>query len=127
MSYQRTKNNPYQLPHNVYMQCLYAVRDYDRMKKEMEDILYAAPGAADGMPRGSTISNPTSGKAIKREHLQRRCQAIEQALMTIPSEYRKGVLSGTMYGCYPTDAHPETYRRWRRRFIFEVAQQKQMV
>lgn len=125
--YQRKRDNPYQLPHNVYMQCLYAVRDYDRTKKEMDDILYASPGPSDGMPRGSGTSDPTSSKATKREFLQRRCEDIEQALMTIPSEYRRGVMNGTMYGCFPNDANPETYRRWRRRFLYQIAQNKCML
>lgn len=125
--YQRKRDNPYQLPHNVYMQCLYAVRDYDRLRKEMEDILYAAPGTPDGMPRGSETSDQTGDKAVKREALRRRCETIEQALMLIPVEYRRGVLNGTMYGCFPDDANPETYRRWRRRFLYQIAKNKCML
>ena len=30
--YQKNKNNPYLLPHNLYMRVLYIVRDYDRIK-----------------------------------------------------------------------------------------------
>lgn len=126
--YQRTKNNPHLLPHNVYMQCLYAVRDYDRMKKEMQDILFASPGASDGMPRGSTIGNPTSNKAIKRESLQQRCEAIEQALLMIPLEYRRGVMNNILYQCgYPADAGEATYQRWRQRFLHHVAENSNFI
>jgi hypothetical protein len=126
-NYQPKKKNPYQLPHNVYMQCLYAVRDYDRLKEEMRDILHSSPGAPDGMPRGSGISDSTVNKAIRREALQQRCDAIEEALVAIPAEYRKGVMALTMDETCPMDASPETYRRWRRRFLYEVAQQKCML
>ena len=34
--YQRKRNNPYQLPHNVYMRVLYHIRDYERMKAERQ-------------------------------------------------------------------------------------------
>ncbi len=116
--YQPKNKNPYQLPHNVYMQCLYAVRDYDRLKQEVQDILHDQAGQHD----------PTGQKAIRRAHLQERCDAIEQALNTIPQEYRRGVIWITQdEGHYPIDASPETYRRWRRRFLYEMAQRLWMV
>lgn len=126
-NYQAKNNNPYQLPHNVYMQCLYAVRDYDRIQEEMKDILYASPGVSDGMPRGTDISDVTANKVVRREALQSRCEAIEQSLKQIPVEYRRGVIRGIMGDSYPDDANPETYRRWKRRFLYYVAQNKIML
>ena len=126
-NYQRKHNNPFQLPHNVYMQCLYAIRDYDRLKKEMDDVLYAYP-TPDGQPRGSDISDVTASKAIRIETISRRCEAVEQALVHVPLEYRKGIMDNIMYGAgYPNDADPETYRRWRRRFIYHIAENKYML
>ncbi len=121
-NYQKKHNNPYQLPHNVYMQCLYAIRDYDRLKKEMDDVLYASP-SPDGQPRGSDISDVTASKAMRLEALGKRCEAVEQAIVYLPPEYRKGIMDNIMYGAgYPTDAGEATYRRWRCRFVYHAAQ-----
>ena len=62
-NYQQKKNNPYKLPHNLYMRMLYLVRDYERIRSEREDILNASP-APDGTPHSGT-GNPTEQKAIK--------------------------------------------------------------
>ena len=55
-NYQRQKNNPYKLPHNLYMRMLYLVRDYERIRSEREDILAASP-APDGIPHSGTGKN----------------------------------------------------------------------
>lgn len=119
-NYQRQKNNPYKLPHNLYMRMLYLVRDYERIRSEREDILQGSP-APDGIPHSGT-GNPTEQKAIKLAELGGSCRAVETALSLIPVEYRKGVYNNICYQSpYPTDAGEATYKRWRCRFIYEVA------
>lgn len=126
-NYQPQKENPYRLPHNVYMQCLYAVRDYDRLKHEMDDVLYASP-LSDGQPRGSDTTDTTANKAVRLEELSKRCGAIEQALVKIPAEYRRGVSENILYRCpYPRDAGEATYRRWRYKFVYCVAKNLKLV
>lgn len=119
-NYQRKKNNPYKLPHNLYMRMLYLVRDYERIKSERSDILYNSP-ALDGQPH-SGLGNPTETKGIKLAMLDTECSAVEKALSNIPQEYRKGIMDNICYGSpYPIDADPETYGRWRRRFLYHIA------
>ena len=125
-NYQPKKNNPYRLPPNVYMQCLYAIRDYDRLCAERTDILHSSP-SLDGQPRGGETSDTTADKAVRLERLSRMCEDVEQALVQVPTEYRRGVVSGIMYGCYPNNADPETYRRWRRKLLFWLAEKKGML
>ena len=36
-NYQRTRNNPYLLPHHLYMRTLYIIRDYERLKQKAEE------------------------------------------------------------------------------------------
>ena len=116
-NYQRQKNNPYKLPHNLYMRMLYLVRDYERIKSERADILYSSP-AHDGQPH-TGIGNPTEIKGIKLAMLDTECSAVEKALNGIPPEYRKGVIDNICYGApYPTTADYETYGRWRRRLLY---------
>ena len=126
-NYQPKKDNPYRLPHNVYMQCLYAVRDYERIKSARQDILYASP-CSDGQPRGSETSDTTAAKAVKMEALSKQCEDVEQALIQIPSEYSRGIMNSILYGArYPNDAGEATYRRWRYKFMFCVAVNKKLM
>lgn len=123
-NYQRQKNNPYKLPHNLYMRMLYLVRDYDRIKSEREDILHSTP-EHNGQPCSSGISSPTEAKGIKLLALGDNCKAIEEALNEIPEEYRKGVWNNICYQSpYPNDAGEATYKRWRCRFIYTVAKKR---
>lgn len=125
--YQPKKNNPYRLPHNVYMQCLYAVRDYDRLCKEREELLYSSP-AHDGQPTAPGISDPVASIVMRREAISKQCEDVEQALIQVPEEYRRGVMNNILYQCgYPLDAGEATYKRWRCRFVYYVAIQKGLV
>ena len=115
--YQRKRNNPYQLPHNVYMRVLYHIRDYERMKAERQEILYATP-VFDGQPRGNRVSSPTENRAIRLARVDEDCEALEQALVEIPPEYRTAVMNNICRQYpYPCDADYSTYSRWRQRLI----------
>lgn len=119
-NYQRKKNNPYKLPHNLYMRMLYLVRDYERIKSERSDILYNSP-ALDGQPH-SGLSNPTETKGIKLAMLDTECSAVEKALSNIPQEYRKGIMDNICYGSpYPYTAHRNTYSYWRTKLLNTIA------
>lgn len=119
--YQRKRNNPYRLPHNLYMRVLYIIRDYDRLRSERQEIIHASP-VMDGMPRGNLQSSVAENKAIKLASLDEDCEAVERALLRIPAEYRKGVMNNICYGArYPIDADYSTYSRWRQRFIYWTA------
>lgn len=96
--YQRKKDNPYKLPHNVYMQNLYFIRDYDRLKNEPS------------------------------EESRAKCRKIEEALNEIPKEYQKGVWNNICYHSpYPIDAGASTYQRWRSRFIYHVSKKRKEI
>lgn len=119
-NYQRKKNNPYKLPHNLRMRMLYLVRDYERIKSERADILYSSP-VNDGQPHNG-LSNPTEIKGIKLAVLENECSAVERALEGIPEEYRKGIMDNICYGApYPYTAHRNTYSYWRTRMLNAVA------
>ena len=118
--YQRKHNNPYVLPHNLYMHILYLVRDYDRMKAQLSDILFSSQ-APDGMPKGTQTGDPTANKAVQTSFSNIQIDAIEKALAMVPVEYRKGVFDQIRYGgWFPFDADPSTYRRWKQRFLYWV-------
>ena len=67
--YQRTKRNPWILPHNLYRQTLYAIRDYNRIKEEYEYLIMGHPAEMDGQPKGTKTGDPTAAIAAKAERL----------------------------------------------------------
>ena len=119
--YQRFKNNKYYLPKAVYHQTLWFIRDYQRMKERLDEMLVES-SSADGMPRGSATGDPTMARVMKRENLLKKTLVIENAMAKIPEEYRKGVWNSVMYNkAYPLDADRTTYARYKSKFISQVA------
>lgn len=82
-NYQQTKNNPYHLPHDIYMQVKYILLGYDRLKREKLDVLFNTPSPSDGMPHGSVTSNPTADKAEKLSYIDSRITGIDLAIQQV--------------------------------------------
>jgi len=102
--YQCTKNNPYLLPHHLYMRMLYIIRDYERIKQNTE--MASEEGQKDNVFKGAV----------------REAEAIEKALTYVPAFYRDGVLENIMDGSrYPMGADERTFRRYKQRYIYYVA------
>jgi hypothetical protein len=119
--YQRQKNNKYILPRAQYHFTLWLLRDYHRLKDEIEAKAYASP-QVDGMPRGTQTGDPTAKNAIKLERAIDIVNLIDSERMNIPEEYREGVWNNIQYGtAYPMDADRSTYGRAKSRFIYRVA------
>jgi len=126
--YQRKKNNPYLLPHNLYMQVKYLIRDYDRIKSEYHDIVDIDGISLSDVPIRAGVGDPTARKAEKADRLFDQLTAIEQALIKVPPEYRKGVFDEARYGGgFPIDAAISTYKYWKHRFLYYVAEQLKFV
>ena len=90
-NYQTQKNNPYYIPHNIYMQVQYKLKDYDRLMKEKLDILYAPPKPPDGMPKGNGTSSTVEDKAVKRDAIDRELAAIDQGAVMMIASYANAV------------------------------------
>ena len=118
--YQRKKNNPYELPKSLYKRMIDLVRDYERIKRQRDDIINSTP-EHDGVS-SNTIGNPTENKAIKLAILGRDCEAVEKALAKIPKEYHKGIMNNIIYHArYPYTASERTYGYQKSRFIYFIA------
>ena len=121
--YQPKSSKGYVLPHNLYMLTLYTIRDYERMSNEYHKAGSIEAHTIRDKISGNGIGNPTERKGIIRASLFDRMEAVEQALMKIPDDYRKGIIQNIKYGNhYPDDAGNKTYRRWKQRFIYYVAE-----
>lgn len=121
-NYQCKKNNPYILPRNLYARTLYLIRDYDRLKREMKDILHSSPPPSDGQPAAHGMNNsPTEAKAIRLVNVKAEIDAIEKAIAEIPEFYMKGIIDNICnYSRYPVGASERTFKRYKQRFIYFV-------
>lgn len=121
------KNNL--LSHNVYMQCLYKVRDYDRLKIEYQELVHASNQPSDGQPKGNQTGNPTERKAYRLIAIHKELEAIERALLCIPEEYRTGIMNNICYQIpYNLQfTHYNTWGRQRRKFLEEIAKKTYLI
>ncbi len=97
----RAKEN-YVLPRAVYNQCLWMVRDVNRLVRIVNS------GADPALM-------PTAAAA------RERLEAIQAALSFVPEEYREGILDGIINRKNFGPAHDNTWKRWKQRFIYELA------
>lgn len=115
--YQR-KRTKYILPPAVYHKTLWTIRDYHRIKDELQTML----SAEDNGPKEGLVQDPTYKKAIKYSGYLDIVNAVEAARKSMPPEYRDGVWNNVLYNiAYPKDAERATYGHLKSRFIFEVA------
>ncbi len=111
------------LPTAIGNQVLWLVKDYDRMKTEYDNAIWDSPGPPDGQPRARNNADPTSREAMKRAVLFQKIEAVEQAKLEIPEEYREGVWNNLLYKTpYPQNADRVTYWREKSKFMRRVAQ-----
>lgn len=126
--YQPHKNNPYWLPNTLYRRVLVTVRDYDRMVEEYKELFHET-ASGDGQPRSSSPGDPVERKVERMERLWNDIRAIEMAMIRVPSEYQQGVLRNIQDGGWPVDvpAHLNTWSKWRRRFLYWVAENLKLI
>ena len=105
------------------MRTLWLIRGYDRLKARYDDLADLLGAAMDGQPRGGGVADTTALQAVERARLCEECQAIEQAYLCIPEEYRRGIWENvTKRVPYPDTAHYRTWAKYRSGFIRRVAE-----
>jgi len=120
--YQRKKNNPYYLPKSLYRRVLSVIRDYERQKGEITDILYGTADRDGVAVSGGIPGKPTESIAIRLSQYENDVEAVENALNKIPFEYRSGVFRNIERGeRFPDTAHYNTWLTWRQRYVWYVA------
>lgn len=121
--YQNKKNNPYLLPHCLYMRTLYIIRDYDRLKAETEQIIHESPLPSDGQPTAHNFNgSSTENKALRLAEIDAEIAAIETALSKLPVFYQLPIKNNILYDIrYPAGASSRTFKRYKQMFVFLVA------
>ena len=88
------------LPREVYYQCVWLIKDMDRLEEIKRD----------------------AGKTRLGLAASRRLEAVEKALQELPEEYREPMLRNIKNKEeFPMMAHANTWRKWKQRFIYDVA------
>lgn len=124
MRERRRTTGKYILPGNIYMQTIYQIRDYYRLKEEAEAILDESKKPPDGQPKGESTTSDPERRVMRREHLIRVLDIIDDAKATLPEEYRQGVWNNVMYhDAFPPDADRATYGRYKSLFVYKIARE----
>ena len=98
------------------------------MKENAQDILDESPAPPDGMPRSGDIIDQVYIKAQRRAIYIDKIKVIDDAIKTIPEEYRKGIWNNIIRGDrYPADAERATYGHYKSKFILKVAEGLKLV
>ena len=118
--------------HNIsrdkYNELKYFCLQYWQKKQEI-DMNYGIDGfSQDGMPRGTSSSNPTEKKALRIAQLKRDTELIEQTAMEADAEIHpwilKNVTSGVPYEYMDVPMGRRKFYEARRYFFFLLAQKR---
>ena len=118
--------------HNIsrdkYNELKYFCLRYWQKKQEI-DRNYGIDGfSQDGMPRGTSSSNPTEKKALRIAQLKRDTELIEQTAMEADAEIHpwilKNVTSGVPYEYMDVPMGRRKFYEARRYFFFLLAQKR---
>lgn len=126
--WQQTKFKDLVLPDAVYYQSIWAVRDLYRMENQLLTMeqnirvgdIPSTSIVSDGRNEYA-VSKPTEDKAVRKASLEKRVEAIHDALETVPLAYRQFILDNIIkqktYKCFPN----KLWRIWKQRFLYNVA------
>ncbi len=141
--YQCIRNNPYKMPHDLFKQVIYIIKDYDRIKTQRLEILHSSP-VSDGQPYQRNNSSPTENKGIKLAMLEERCEAVEQTINYMNGKYAitctrepfdplEAFIKREMFDYFRSkpgkDTAPssKTWQRYRNEFAYHVANKLQLI
>ena len=113
------RKNKYSVPKEVYYQCVWLLKDIDRLRKLEAVSNYA--GSEDELVFFVDDEDVIRDAEVL-EKSRWRLSCIRKALLAIPVEYRQGTLDSISYNVpYSDFAHENTWRKWKQVLIWELA------
>lgn len=107
------------------------IRNYDKFVEDAENLLELNMAIkTDGQPRGTGYGDPVSVTASQREQIVDEIRIIEDAIRTVPEEYRRVIWEWVKDGTPLTRivgseyAGTRTWHTYKKRFVTEVARRK---
>lgn len=109
------------LPKPVRQQCVWVVRDYDRLCKLAElGIEHSRFGPYEIVLYGDEMAGLIPAAVVENAMFKVNC--INWAMEDIPVEYRRGIIANIMYHHkFPDEADGKTWEAWRNKFINNLA------
>lgn len=107
------------MPRAAYYQCLWTVKDMERLQRlsKMRSIPHRSGELVFYADEESRMMRP---EVVEESVWKMKC--IRDALNTIPEEYRADIIDSIYTGEMPEEiAHENTRKKWRRKFIRELA------
>lgn len=119
------RKNMYSVPKAVYHQCIWLVKDMDRLRKLEAVSNYAKNG-------NELVFFVDDEEVIRDAEVLERAKwklgCIRKALLKVPAEYRQSTIDCINYNVpYGDMAHENTWRKWRQVFIWELAKNLLMI
>lgn len=131
--YRNAPGEDIRLPREVYYRCLWTVRDHARLEK-LASVLDAGSetvSAADLLP--GTEADEADDICVfisdaAAEHAAEELKCIHSALQRIPEVYREGIFDNIVSKTpYDDFAHPNTWKRWKLVFLYELAKELRLI
>lgn len=118
--YQYRKERKLVLPNEVYYQCLWVVRDMERLEELAGEKNYENR-VAEEVFFYSVKEIPVIPPEVTEAKFKLAC--IHKALELVPQIYRDSVVQSIMSrgGEYKNMAHENTWKKWKQRFIYALA------
>ncbi|MBQ3291473.1 MAG: hypothetical protein IJH43_03765 [Mogibacterium sp.] len=114
----------HRIPKDVYYRCVWLIRDSIRLERITEA---CCPGNEAG-----NGSDEKDEAVIIDENVIRRAEteltSINKALHKIPEAYRREIIANIIYKSPFSDiAHPNTWKKWKQIFIYELAHELHLI
>lgn len=113
------------IPREVYYRCIWLVRDASRLER-IVGIFRTDGGSPEEDSGGTEWTRIVDGDITARAEAD--LEAINTALDKIPDVYRRGIILNITEGkTFSELAHPNTWKKWKRLFIYQLAQELHLV
>lgn len=109
------------LPREVYYQCIWIIKDMPRLEF-LTTTLDCSRNAEDG--EYLLKADRYEGVLIEEvmEEAEFKLECIQKAIEVVPEDYRDGILANIVeMRAFGDEAHPNTWKRWKQMFIYDVA------
>lgn len=117
--------NRLRVPKAVYYQCIWIIKDLDRLRRLEAAASYARSEDEFVFFVDEEDVIRDAGVLSQARH---KLDCVRAALGLVPEEYRQKTLDSIIYGIPFDDmAHENTWRKWRQFFIRELAKKLMLI
>ena len=128
--WQQTKLLEYVMPHAVYYQSIWAVRDLERMESRLKELSrlqqkQKTDSETANEPiiryKASNRRSYVDEQAMETLVLKERVSGIHNAMKEVPEKYRGTVLSNIVQKETISIYEDKEWKAWKQKFLFSVA------